>query len=48
MLTTTDAPWAGGWPTAGVSDWGLYIPVHRDLATGTVLAEVRVTLPRRR
>ncbi|GHF33286.1 hypothetical protein E5082_30600 [Streptomyces griseoluteus] len=27
---------------------GLYVPVHRDPATGIVLAEARVTLPRRR
>ncbi|MGJ5899217.1 hypothetical protein ACSCBZ_45870 [Streptomyces niveiscabiei] len=47
-LTITDAPWTGGWLTAGDTDWGLYIPVHRDPATGTVLAEARVTVPRRR
>ncbi|WP_428933663.1 hypothetical protein [Streptomyces sp. ACT015] len=48
VLTIADAPWAGGWLTAGDADWGLYVPGHRDPATGTVLAEVRVTLPRRR
>ncbi|EST20343.1 hypothetical protein N566_28235 [Streptomycetaceae bacterium MP113-05] len=46
-LETTDAPWAGGWLTTGDADWGLYVPVHRDLVTGVVLAEVRVTVPRR-
>ncbi|GAA2331559.1 hypothetical protein [Streptomyces cuspidosporus] len=44
---TTDAPWAGGWLTAGDADWGLYVPVHRDPVTGVVLAEIRVTTPRR-
>jgi hypothetical protein len=29
------------------ADWGLYVPVRRDPATGVVLAEVRVTIPRR-
>jgi hypothetical protein len=48
VLETTDALWAGGWLTAGDADWGLYVPVHRDAATGVVLAEARVTLPRRR
>lgn len=47
-LETADAPWAGGWLTAGDADWGLYVPVHRDPVTGVVLAEVRVTIPRRR
>ncbi|WP_330285387.1 hypothetical protein [Streptomyces sp. NBC_00576] len=47
-LSTTPDPWAGGWLTAGDADWGLYVPVHRDLVTGVVLAEVRVTIPRRR
>ncbi|MGW4551865.1 hypothetical protein ACWEN4_36840 [Streptomyces violaceorubidus] len=46
VLTTTGAPWAGDWLTAGDADWGLYVPVHRDAATGTVLAEARVTIPR--
>ncbi|MEU2448293.1 hypothetical protein ABZ588_32920 [Streptomyces althioticus] len=45
-LETTDAPWVGGWLTVGDADWGLYIPVHRDPATGVVLAEARVTTPR--
>ncbi|MEV6810446.1 hypothetical protein [Streptomyces sp. NPDC051132] len=48
MLKTADARWAGGWLTAGDADWGLYVPVHRDPVTGTVLAEVRGTVPRRR
>ncbi|MEW2426146.1 hypothetical protein AB0911_37215 [Streptomyces nigra] len=48
VLTTTDVPWAGGWLTAGDADWGLYVPVHRDPATGVVLAEARLTIPRRR
>lgn len=39
--TIADAPWAGRWLTAGDADWGLYVPGHRDPATGTVLAEVR-------
>ncbi|MBF8175960.1 hypothetical protein KVH22_37330 [Streptomyces olivaceus] len=45
-LETTDAPWAGDWLTAGDADWALYVPVHHDQATDTVLAEVRVTIPR--
>ncbi|MGK4909474.1 hypothetical protein [Streptomyces albus] len=48
VLTTTGAPWAGGWLSAGGAGWGLYIPVHRDPTTGVVLAEARVTIPRRR
>ncbi|MFD7479947.1 hypothetical protein ACFV8Z_49880 [Streptomyces sp. NPDC059837] len=44
-LKTTDAPWAGGWLTAGDADWGLYVPVYRDAAAGIVLAEARVTIP---
>ncbi|MEU3400635.1 hypothetical protein [Streptomyces filamentosus] len=47
-LQTTDAPWKGGWLTAGEADWALYVPGHRDSATGIVLAEVQVTIPRRR
>lgn len=43
VLETTDAPWAGGWLTAGDADWGLYVPVHRDPVTGTTLAEARIT-----
>ncbi|MFE1341558.1 hypothetical protein ACFW6K_28255 [Streptomyces sp. NPDC058733] len=46
-LETADAPWAGGWLTVGDADWGLYVPVRRDPVTGVVLAEVRVTIPRR-
>lgn len=45
-LETTDAPWFGGWFTVGATE-GLYVLVHRDQATGVVLAEVRVTVPRR-
>ncbi|MFL9683691.1 MULTISPECIES: hypothetical protein [Streptomyces] len=48
MLETTDAPWKGDWLTAGEADWALYVPGHRDPATGIVLAEVQVTIPRRR
>ncbi|MFE9927265.1 hypothetical protein ACFYQA_38890 [Streptomyces sp. NPDC005774] len=48
VLETTGAPWAGGWLTVGEADWGLYVPVHHDQATGMVLAEARVTIPRRR
>ncbi|MFC9749592.1 hypothetical protein [Streptomyces niveus] len=33
VLVTTDVPWVGGWLTAG--DVGLYVPIHRDPATGT-------------
>ncbi|MDQ0784515.1 hypothetical protein [Streptomyces sp. B3I8] len=44
-LEAPDAPWSGDWLTAGAADWGLYVPVHRDPATGTVLAEVRVNHP---
>lgn len=39
------AAWDGGGLPAGDSGWGLYVPVHRDLVTGVVLAEVRVTIP---
>ena len=46
VFTTTNAPWAGGWLTAGDTDCGLYVPVHRDPETGIVLAEVRVTISR--
>ncbi|MER5916702.1 hypothetical protein ABT124_41625 [Streptomyces sp. NPDC001982] len=42
-LLTTPGSWAGGWLTAGDADWGLYVPVHRDPATGIVLAEIRAT-----
>ncbi|MFJ9351024.1 hypothetical protein [Streptomyces sp. NPDC101237] len=45
-LETTDASWPGGWFAVGDTA-GLYVPVHRDTATGVVLAEVRVTIPRR-
>lgn len=45
-LKTTDDPWYGGWFTVGDTA-GLYRPVHRDPATGIVLAEVQVTIPRR-
>ncbi|MEU8527176.1 hypothetical protein AB0C77_16505 [Streptomyces sp. NPDC048629] len=48
VLETNDAPWTGGWFTAGEADWGLYVPVHRDPVTGIVLAEAQVTIPRRR
>ncbi|WP_406729220.1 hypothetical protein WJ438_38245 [Streptomyces sp. GD-15H] len=48
VLKTTDAPWTGGWLTASDADWGLYVPVHRHPVTDVVLAEVRVTIPRRR
>ncbi|GAA4119910.1 MULTISPECIES: hypothetical protein [Streptomyces] len=47
-LETTDAPWFGGWLTAGDADWSLYVPTHRDPVTGVVLAEVQVTTPRHR
>ncbi|GAA2264991.1 hypothetical protein GCM10010232_66490 [Streptomyces amakusaensis] len=46
VLETTDAPWFGGWFTVGDTA-GLYVPVHHDAVTGVVLAEVRVTVPRR-
>ncbi|MER5812127.1 hypothetical protein ABT143_28775 [Streptomyces sp. NPDC002033] len=45
---TTRTPWAGGRPTVGEADWGLYVPVHHNPATGMVLAEARVSIPRRR
>ncbi|MCY0932023.1 hypothetical protein OTB20_38790 [Streptomyces sp. H27-H1] len=48
VLETTDAAWDGDWLTAGDADWGLYVPVHCDQATGIVLAEAQVTIPRRR
>lgn len=48
VLETTGAPWAGDWFMVGDADWGRYVPVHRDAVTGVVLAEVRVTIPRRR
>jgi hypothetical protein len=47
-LVTGDEPWAGSWLTTGDRDWALYRPVHQDPATGTVLAEVQATAPRRR
>ncbi|MFE9454548.1 hypothetical protein [Streptomyces sp. NPDC006739] len=47
VLETADTPCAGGWLTAGDADWGLYVPVHRDPATGIVLAEIWATVPRR-
>ncbi len=47
VLETNDAPWKGDWLTVGEADWGLYVPVHRDSATGIVLAEAQVTIPRR-
>ncbi|MET8724066.1 hypothetical protein [Streptomyces misionensis] len=46
-LETTDTPWASGRLTLGDADWGLYVPVQRDLATGIVVAEIRATAPRR-
>ncbi|WP_330242627.1 hypothetical protein [Streptomyces sp. NBC_00525] len=45
-LETTDAPWSGDWFTVGDTA-GLYKPTHRDPATGVVLAEVWITIPRR-
>lgn len=49
VLETADAAWTGGWFTAGgQGEWGLYAPVHRDPVTGIVLAEVQVSIPRRR
>jgi len=46
VLEATAAPWAGGWLTAGDADWGRYVPVHRDPATGTVPAEIWAATPR--
>ncbi|MFD3890770.1 hypothetical protein [Streptomyces microflavus] len=47
-LKTSDTPWAGGWLTVdGAADWGLYVPVLRTVR-GVVVAEARVTIPRRR
>lgn len=43
-LLTTPGLWVGSWLTAGDADWGLYVPVHRDPATGVVLAEARVII----
>ncbi|MER5599884.1 hypothetical protein [Streptomyces sp. NPDC002265] len=48
VLETIGALWAGGWLAAGDADWGLHLAVYHDLATGIVLAEARVTIPRRR
>ncbi|MYX48544.1 hypothetical protein [Streptomyces sp. SID8385] len=45
-LKTTAARWSGGWFTVGDTA-GLYVPVHRGPVTDVVLAEVRVTIPRR-
>ncbi|MGK3094601.1 hypothetical protein ACG93S_32795 [Streptomyces sp. WAC01490] len=46
---TTEDPWFGDWfAPEGAADWTFYAPVHRDPVTGTVLAEVRVTIPRYR
>ncbi|WP_327321122.1 hypothetical protein OG735_00325 [Streptomyces sp. NBC_01210] len=47
-LSTTPGLWDGDWFTTDDSDWGLYLPVHHDPATGAVLAEIRATAPRRR
>lgn len=46
-LETTDA-WVGQWLAASDADWGLHVPVHRDPATGLVLAEIRAAAPRSR
>lgn len=48
VLETPDAPWAGGWLTAGDADWGLYVPVHRDPVAGIGLAEIRAVAQRAR
>ncbi|MFE6727745.1 hypothetical protein ACFVDN_07595 [Streptomyces californicus] len=46
VLATTDAPWFGSWFTIeGRTEWTLYVPVHRDPATGTVMAEVNEYRP---
>lgn len=45
VLATTDASWAGSWLTARDADRGLYVLVHRNQATGTILAEVWVPPP---
>lgn len=45
-LKTSAARWPGGWFTVG-NTASLYVPVHRDPVTDVVLAEVRVTIPRR-
>ncbi|WP_186831895.1 hypothetical protein [Streptomyces sp. ISID311] len=46
-LSTDPGPWAGDWLTARDADGRLYVPVHREPATGVVLAEARPTVPRR-
>ncbi|MFD5936477.1 hypothetical protein [Streptomyces sp. NPDC060333] len=48
VLVTIRTPWAGGRPTVGEADWGLYVPVHHNPVTGMVLAKARVSIPRRR
>ncbi|MEF9908623.1 hypothetical protein ACQSMD_33415 [Streptomyces flavovirens] len=45
VLTTSPVPWFGDWFAVGSGGWALYRPVHRDPATGVVLAEVRATAP---
>jgi hypothetical protein len=47
-LVTTPGPWSGSWLTTGDQDWALYVPTHRDLVTGVVLAEVRARASRHR
>lgn len=46
-LETADAPWFGNRFTVGDTA-GLYVPAHRDPATGTVLAEMRAVTSRSR
>lgn len=48
MTYAAAGPWAGSCLTTGDADWVLYVPTHRDRATGVVLAEVRTTAPRPR
>ncbi|MFE9783652.1 hypothetical protein ACFYPA_36605 [Streptomyces sp. NPDC005775] len=47
VLSTSSAPWFGGWFPVADADWALYLPTHRAPATGVVLAEFRETGQRR-
>lgn len=43
VLWTSWTAWPGGWLRPEGGDWSLYRPVHRDQASGIVLAEVQET-----
>lgn len=43
VLSTSSESWPGDWLKVDGADWALYRPVHRDPASGVVLAEVQET-----